>query len=316
MASPVPSQLRDLRARLHRSNDFSSSLLALYLESKPAPSPQQQPQPLARRDHIGAFRCALPGATDALLAASHAQSVERVELLLRFIWFATASMRPGMRCAMGTPQDEDGETTGRPLAQWERKLLAHLSRTSALPDSAASLSGLLLVRLGRRARRAQGGIGPSGGGVRELTHAVALLRNFAASGNRSCADLVRLGAIPELVYLLDIRHASVSGPAAALLLTLVAEGQSTAAASDALANENFFLVASRALKAGLSSEGDDSLAACLCVILQRLSTRTASRPLYETGDLRGTLLALVHSGKSDFVLANAKSILSNTSGIV
>ena len=108
--------------------------------------------------------------------------------------------------------------------------------------------------------------------------------------------------------LLGVPHASVCGPAAALLLTLTADS----AGLEALATEAFFHAAAQALKASPASDGEDTLKACVCVLLQKLSTKAVARPLYATGGLRGTLLSITHSSGSDFVLANAKSILTNT----
>ena len=58
-------------------------------------------------------------------------------------------------------------------------------------------------------------------------------------------------------------------------------------------------------------DGDETLTACVCVLLQRLSTKAEARALFGASGLRSTLLRLTHSNGSDFLLANAKSILSN-----
>ena len=62
----------------------------------------------------------------------------------------------------------------------------------------------------------------------------------------------------------------------------------------------------------MASDGDATLTACLCVILQKLSLRECAKPLYQKGDLRGMMISISHSGSSDFILANAKSIVANT----
>ena len=43
------------------------------------------------------------------------------------------------------------------------------------------------------------------------------------------------------------------------------------------------------------ADGDDSLAACVSVLLQRLSMRRANRHLFHIADLRRTLQVLVHA---------------------
>ncbi|KAL1516058.1 hypothetical protein AB1Y20_002670 [Prymnesium parvum] len=277
-------QLRETRERLSRSYDLSVALIERIEILSLAPS-----------SRAGEWqRHALP-ATEALLAgfaAGKDPSHHHVDMLLRLLWAASE--------ARGEPS--------RPLAQWERKLLRAIGQTP-LCHGEGPLRALLLVRLGLRARRASGAVGSAG--VSEMARALGLLRALVSQRGKEKEDMLRLGALTELVPLVNVPHTSVCNPAAALLLTLAAVD----AHIDALADEAFFLAAARALKGCLASEANDTLASCLCVLLQKLSLRPAARSLYEIDDLRGTLLRLTHSGASDFVLANAKSTLSNIAQI-
>ena len=106
-------------------------------------------------------------------------------------------------------------------------------------------------------------------------------------------------------------HRTVSMPAAALLLSLCVDAPSSDAALDAIASEPFFRVAAAALKLPAAAEGDDCLAARLCVLLQRVSQRPGTHTLFGIGDLRGTLHELQHTTPSEFVQANVRSILQN-----
>jgi hypothetical protein len=203
---------------------------------------QLQPHLLSSSVEIAAFIRALPGAADALVATNHVSKDgdERALMLLQFLWLASASVSCDARFAKTTMLG-DTDLAGRPLVQWERKLLAYLTRTATTfqpqpghDSSRALFMGLLLVRLGWRAQRARGGVGSSGCGVWEMSRGVALLRGYAAESEDSCAKLVQQGAVPELVRLLELRHSSVSSAAAALLLALVADDQSAHDASEAL----------------------------------------------------------------------------------
>ena len=120
-----------------------------------------------------------------------------------------------------------------------------------------------------------------------------------------------VGGLREVQPLLLSPHRTVSMPAAALLLSLCVDAPSSDAALDAIASEPFFRVAAAALKLPAAAEGDDCLAARLCVLLQRVSQRPGTHTLFGIGDLRGTLHELQHTTPSEFVQANVRSILQN-----
>ena len=88
-AEPLPTQaqLRELRQRLSRSHDLSAALLSLHA------APEQSAADETAQRVEEAHRQALPGATDALIAAVSRESRlrdGRVEALLRLLWAASA----------------------------------------------------------------------------------------------------------------------------------------------------------------------------------------------------------------------------------
>eukprot|EP00966_Prymnesium_polylepis_P024242 558404-Prymnesium_polylepis.1 len=82
------AQLREVRQRLSRAYDLSAALLRLG----PAPA-----HPPTAHERAEAYRCAVPGCADALLAAASREAGAdrgRVEALLRLLWVASSHPPP------------------------------------------------------------------------------------------------------------------------------------------------------------------------------------------------------------------------------
>lgn len=192
-----------------------------------------------------------------------------------------------------------GGLSGRSGAQWERRLIRHLytELESCKPEGASSRpshallacpatdvpgadsvaashlwAAVLLLRLsmchadGRVG--AGGGAGGAGGAhASEMLVALRVLQSLLGETSLR-PQLIRL-AFPTLLSVLPSPHTVLSIAASGLLLVTAASGEHTEEALAALSTPSFFRAAAAALKReGSSSEGDDSLAAILCVLLQ------------------------------------------------
>jgi hypothetical protein len=199
-----------------------------------------------------------------------------------------------------------GGVSGRSGAQCERRLIRHLytELESCKPEGAtsrplhaplASLAGatrptvptadyspasllraaVLLLRLslshadGRLG--AGGGAGGAGGAhANEVLLALRVLQSTLSEASLRPL-LIRL-AFPALFSVLPSAHTSLSVAASGLLLVTAASGEHAEEALAALSTPSFFRAAAAALKREVSSsEGDNSLAAVLCVLLQERS---------------------------------------------
>lgn len=314
--------------QLCRARELSAALL-LELDvigadaDAAAAAARSSAQPAAAAALEVARQKALPGAADALLS-DPSLCAAQCWRLLRLLW-------------QGLEADGAGESSEqRPLPQWERRLRRHLARAAANDSEplfgravasafpTAPLAALLLLRLSVRAQHGVHGVaGAAGSGIRDACEAVGCLRRLASDpGSR--AALLRFGTVDHLVPLVGSALLTLARPAAAALLGLCATAPDVASAPglacplELLATPAFFRAAAAALHSASAAEGDESLAACVSVLLQRLSTRRANRALFETAGLRRALHGLVHTLGSevecgnDFVRVNLRSCLLHT----
>ncbi|EOD35613.1 hypothetical protein EMIHUDRAFT_227375 [Emiliania huxleyi CCMP1516] len=188
-----------------------------------------------------------------------------------------------------------------------------------VPAAARVLPALLLLRLSLRQAGEAGGAGGGGSGTL-VSDAVAAVRALQLEGGEeesACAargELLSLG-LAELVEAAGCGHPPLAMASSASLLALLAAPRPVAeAAVEALCTPRFFRVAARVIsRDGASRDGDESLAARLCVLLQRLSLRPAARAFFHAPELRGALVGLQHIGPSaPFLTANVRSVLKNT----
>ena len=187
------------------------------------------------------------------------------------------------------------------------------------PAAARVLPALLLLRLSLRQAGEAGGAGGGGSGtlVSDAVAAVLALQLEGGEEESACAargELLSLG-LAELVEAAGCGHPPLAMASSASLLALLAAPRPVAeAAVEALCTPRFFRVAARVIsRDGASRDGDESLAARLCVLLQRLSLRPAARAFFHAPELRGALVGLQHIGPSaPFLTANVRSVLKNT----
>ena len=336
----VPSHLSSQRQhyQLSRARDLTSALLleldAAVSEKDPAdkgPSSTAQPGssilPAAAAALQAARRRALPGAADALLNDQG--------LGVSQCWRLLCMLKNGLDSDDTSAHASAAPALEHALPQWERRLRRHLARAAAQDAEplfgravasshpAAPLAALMLLRLSMRAQQgSHGGAGAAGGGVRDACEALSCLRRLA-SDPASRAALLRLGAVDELVPLIGSTRSSLARPAAAALLGLCAAPPNLSAPGNTtaplyrLATPAFFRAAIAALTSAGAAEGEDSLAACVSILLQRLSSRPAYRSLFETSGLRRAVQVLLHElatadSSTDFVRFNLRSMLHNT----
>ena len=339
----VPSQLSSQRQhyQLSSARGLTSALLleldAAVSDKDPAdkgPSSTAQPGscilPAAAAALQAARRRALPGAADALMNDQG--------LGVSQCWRLLCMLKNGLD-SDGTIADASAAPAlDHALPQWERRLRRHLARAAAhdaeplfgrsvaSAHPAAPLAALMLLRLSMRAQQgSHSGAGAAGGGVRDACEALSCLRRLA-SDPASRAALLRLGAVDELVPLIGSARSSLARPAAAALLGICAAPPAPSALSapgnttapmNRLATPAFFRAAIVALSSASAAEGEDSLAACVSILLQRLSSRPAHRTLFETSGIRRTVQVLLHElatadTRTDFVRYNLRSMLHNT----
>lgn len=336
----VPSQLSSQRQhyQLSRARDLTSALLleldAAVSDKDPAgkgPSSTAQPGssilPAAAAALQAARRRALPGAADALLNDQG--------LGVSQCWRLLCMLKNGLDSDDTSAHASAAPALDHALPQWERRLRRHLARAAAQDAEplfgravasshpAAPLAALMLLRLSMRAQQgSHGGAGAAGGGVRDACEALSCLRRLA-SDPASRTALLRLGAVDELVPLIGSTRSSLARPAAAALLGLCAAPPALSAPGNTtaplyrLATPAFFRAAIAALTSAGAAEGEDSLAACVSILLQRLSSRPAYRALFETSGLRRAVQVLLHElatadSSTDFVRFNLRSMLHNT----
>lgn len=158
--------------------------------------------------------------------------------------------------------------------------------------------------------------------MHESVTALATIRRLgsAAEPDRASkvAQLLRLGAVEHLTPLLGCGVLALARPAALALVALVATADAYAEIAlhsvsrrgstrggghssrryHTLAAPFFFRAARTALLTAGAASGAESVAACVSLLLQRLSCRKTLRALFDTSDLRGTILSILHAGSA------------------
>ena len=346
-APPQPSQLQGTYDhQLERARELTASLLleldaverfaSGILQSGSDAMPLSRASKTAAVNRDAARLRGLPGAAEALLNDASLGAIQRLRLL-RLLWDGLTQMMEGVESGEGSSNH-----TGRTLAQWERRLTRYLSRAAAADSeplfgrtiasatSTAPLAALLLLRLSQRAQQSvRKGATTAGDGVRDTCEALGCIRRLA-SDPVSRGSLIHLNGVEELMPLVGHAIPTIARGAAACLVGLCATAEDGAASIvrspiERLALPAFMRAAATALRSSSATTGEESLAACVSVLLQRLSIRRANRHLFEIGDLRRTLHSLAHTPSSilehhgatsasntSFLLANWRSILQNT----
>jgi len=196
------------------------------------------------------------------------------------------------------------------------------------------LSLLLVLRLSLGHGSAEGNAGVAVGDARLLSRALAIARRMLETREGKRLFLMYRG-IPVVSMLLRSRNRAVRAPAATIVLMMSAEGDHLPAMFAACASEEWIrstaIALTYAVRGVPPSRGGASAAApashdhdsahaegaedahvqeCLCVLLQRMSTKPSYRPLFEVANLHGILLESVHSCATDESRAFFKENLS------